>query len=92
MDTKTMKGKLVMIPDSVSGKGLEFAKSLLDDGIRVMINGPEQEKIIECLFKLAKKYHADLLYGVPGVIMSVEEYNKFYANPPIDMVVSAPGI
>ncbi len=90
MDTSKMKGKLVMVTDSVSGKGLEFAKSLLNDGIKVMINGEEQAVIVECLTQLAKTYHADLLYGVPGVILSVDEYKNFFGKPHIDMVVTAP--
>lgn len=83
------KKKLVLVRDSVDGKGLELAETLLKEGIRVMINGPEQEKIIERLNQLAHIYSACLLYGVPGNIMSVEEFNKFYGNPQIDEIVSA---
>ncbi|MEG0949529.1 MAG: hypothetical protein RR303_09705 [Bacteroidales bacterium] len=83
------KKKLVLVRNSVDGKGLELAETLLKEGIRVMINGPEQEKIIEKLNQLAKTYNACQLYGVPGNIMSVEEFNKFYGNPQIDEIVSA---
>ena len=83
------KKKLVLVRDSVDGKGLELAKALLKEGVRVMINGPEQEKIIERLNELAHTYNPCLLYGVPGTIMSTEEFAKFYAQPQIDEVVSA---
>lgn len=85
-----MESKIVMVRDSVAGKGLELAESMLKEGIKVMINGPEQEKIIELLNILAHKYPADLLYGVPGTILSVEEYSRFYSNPMIQEVVTAP--
>lgn len=83
------KKKIVLVRNSVDGKGLELAKTLLKENISVMINGPEQEKIIECLNKLAHEYCADLLYGVPGNIMSPQEFAKFYGNPQIAEVVSA---
>lgn len=81
--------KLVLVRDSVDGKGLELAKALLDKGIRVMINGPEQEKVVECMNQLAHQYSACLIYGVPGTIMSVDEFVRFYGHPKIDEVVSA---
>lgn len=81
--------KIVLVRDSVDGKGLELAKDLLKQNVCVMINGPEQEKIIERLNQLAHEFHADLLYGVPGNIMSVEEYAKFYGKPQISEVVGA---
>ena len=84
-----MENKIVLVRDSVSGKGLDLAKELLDKGVKVMINGPEQEQIIEVMQTLSQKYNADLIYGVPGCVMSVTEYSQFYSNPQISEVVSA---
>ncbi len=84
-----MENKIILVRDSIGGKGLDLAKDLLGKKVKVMINGPEQEKVIETMQALAKDYCADLIYGVPGTIMSVEEYEKFYSTPKISEVVEA---
>ncbi|MDO5571486.1 MAG: hypothetical protein Q4F97_08500 [Bacteroidales bacterium] len=81
--------QIVLVRDSVSGKGLELAESLLKDNIKVMINGEKQIDIVVTMFELAHRYDPSLIYGVPGNIMSVEEYEKFYAHPQITSIVHA---
>ena len=90
MNTKEMINKLVLVRNSVSGPGLELAKTLLKEGVKVMINGPEQNQIVKTINSLAKEFKACMLYGVPGTIMSVEEYEKFYGKQPlVEYVISA---
>ena len=84
-----MENKFILVRDSIAGKGLELAKDLLSKKVKVMINGPEQEAVIETMQALAKDFCAELIFGVPGNIMSVEEYEKFYSNPKISEVVEA---
>ena len=84
-----MDSKIILVRDSIDGKGFELAKEMLGKGIKVMINGQEQEDVIEVMQKLSQQYPADLIYGVPGCIMSVTEYAEFYSNPIISEVVSA---
>ena len=68
-----MENKIILVRDSIAGKGLELAKDLLSKQVKVMINGPEQEAVIETMQALAQDFCAELIFGVPGNIMSVEE-------------------
>ena len=38
-----MENKIILVRDSIGGKGLDLAKDLLGKKVKVMINGPDSQ-------------------------------------------------
>ena len=92
MDLK-IKDKTAFISGSTAGIGLAIAKRLLNEGVRVIINGRTQESVNKVVSEL-KALNSDYnISGIAADFSKKDEINKLHGElPDIDILVNNAGI
>ena len=70
-----MEGKVVFVSGSSRGIGLGIAKTLLEEGCNVIINGRDEEKLNQAKLDLKNQYKDNIL-AISGDVNEIETINK----------------
>ena len=74
-----IKGKVVFVSGSSRGIGLGIAKTLLEEGCNVIINGRDEEKLNQAELDLKNQYKDNIL-AISGDVNEIETINKVKEN------------
>ena len=92
MDLK-LKNKTAFISGSTSGIGFAIARSLMEEGVHVYINGRTNSSVDEALGKLKKDFPAGLANGIAADFSKLEEVEELISKlPPLDILINNVGI
>lgn len=92
MDLK-IKGKTAFISGSTAGIGFATARSLLQEGVKVIINGRSAEGVQTALGKLRQEFGAEQVSGIAADLGKPEEVEKLFAElPAVDILINNVGI
>lgn len=92
MDLK-LKNKTAFISGSTAGIGFAIAQSLLQEGVKVIINGRTEEGIAAAVNELKELVPGAEVSGLPADFSKVEEINALIENlPDIDILINNAGI
>lgn len=88
-----IKGKTAFISGSTAGIGFATARSLLQEGVRVIINGRSTEGVQTVLAKLRQEFEAAQIDGIAADLGKPEEVEKLFAElPAVDILINNVGI
>ena len=92
MDLK-IKDKVAFITGSSSGIGYATAKVLLNEGVKVYINGKDKKKLSESTKKLKESLPKSEVYGVHGDFLQENQVDELISKlPEIDILINNVGI
>ncbi len=92
MDLK-IKGKTAFISGSTAGIGFATARSLLQEGVKVIINGRSKEGVQTAMAKLQQEFEAAQVDGIAADLGKPEEVEKLFAElPAVDILINNVGI
>lgn len=92
MDLK-LKNKTAFISGSTAGIGFAIAKSLLQEGVNVIINGRTEDSVAGAVKELKAVAEDAGVTGIAADFASVEDINNLIASlPDIDILINNAGI
>ena len=92
MDLK-IKEKTAFISGSTAGIGFATARSLLKEGVKVIINGRSAKGIETALAKLQQEFEAEQVSGIAADLGKPEEVERLFTElPAIDVLINNVGI
>ena len=88
-----LKNKIVFITGSTAGIGFATAKTMLAEGVRLIINGRSQDSIDKAIEKLKAEYPESEISGMAADFSKLEEVESLMQKlPPIDVLINNVGI
>ncbi|NRB46923.1 MAG: SDR family oxidoreductase [Saprospiraceae bacterium] len=92
MDLK-IKEKTAFISGSTAGIGFATARSLLKEGVKVIINGRSAKGVETALAKLQQEFEAEQVSGIAADLGKPEEVERLFTElPAIDVLINNVGI
>ncbi|HEY0177345.1 MAG TPA: SDR family oxidoreductase [Pedobacter sp.] len=92
MDLK-LNNKTAFISGSTAGIGFAIAKSLLQEGVNVIINGRTAQSVLSAVEELSAEFKNANITGIAADFSKVEEINELIAKlPDIDILINNAGI
>src|SRR4051794_37362215 len=92
MDT-LLRGKTALITGSTAGIGYAIANKLLQEGVKVYLNGRTQQRIDEAVIKLQMEYPEAEVFGVAADFSQPEEVKTITEQlQDVDILVNNVGI
>ena len=92
MDLK-IAGKTALVTGSTAGIGYAIAKTLAENGARVVLNGRSQTSVDKAIAKLSERVPANLIQGVVADLSNAEGVaNLLKQCPDVDILVNNLGI
>ena len=87
-----LTGKTAFISGSTAGIGFAIAKRLLEEGVRVIINGRNQQGVDKAVRELKEKAGRTAVTGIPADFSKAEEVSRLVGElPPVDILVNNAG-
>ena len=88
-----LKGKIAFISGSTSGIGFTTARILLEEGMKVYINGRKEETVNTAVTELKNTTESNEVYGIVADFRNPEEVMRLLQElPEIDVLVNNVGI
>ena len=85
--------KIALITGSSQGIGFATAKKLCEEGVNVIINGRNEEKVKSAVLKLQKEFQSIKIIGITADLKDNEGCNKLISQiPHIDILINNLGI
>jgi NAD(P)-dependent dehydrogenase (short-subunit alcohol dehydrogenase family) len=92
MDLK-ISNKIALITGSTQGIGFATAKKLCEEGVNVIINGRNEEKVKSAVLKLQREFQNIKIIGITADLKDNEGCNKLISQiPHIDILINNLGI
>jgi NAD(P)-dependent dehydrogenase (short-subunit alcohol dehydrogenase family) len=92
MDLK-IQNKIALITGSSQGIGFATARKLCEEGVNVIINGRNEEKVKSAVLKLQREFQNIKIIGITADLKNNEGCNKLISQiPHIDILINNLGI